>query len=112
MPEYNASLTWVRRRPCDPSRRAVRQVIGGSAMGAPTYPTTLEIASIFADEIRTAGGDVRESFDDGDRLFARAVLPEHEEISPGDTMQAGVAIRSVTGEILVHPYLFRLVCKN
>src|SRR2546423_13575586 len=42
--------------------------------------TTDEIRTVFADEIQRLGGKVHEAFDDGDRLFARSVLPSMKEI--------------------------------
>jgi hypothetical protein len=76
------------------------------------WPTTREIGEIFAEEIAAAGGRVSDKFDDGSRLFLRAVLPGEREVRPGDRVQGGVALRATPEEISVHPYVFRQVCSN
>lgn len=75
-------------------------------------PTTCEIRDLFAEEISALGGTLRDTFDDGSRLFARAVLARSEEVGPRDSLSAGVALRTTDDEILIHPYTFRQVCKN
>src|SRR5690348_13979258 len=75
--------------------------------------TTAGILDVFAEEISTQhGGRVSDAFDDGRRLFARSVLPRIEALRPGDKVQGGVALRANEQEIWLHPYLFRLVCRN
>jgi len=74
--------------------------------------TTTEIHEAFASEVRVAGGSVLEAFDDGQRLFARSVLPRLEEVQPRDKLQGGVALRALETEVWVHPYVYRLVCRN
>src|SRR5439155_18888193 len=76
------------------------------------FPTTAQIKSVFAEEIAAAGGVVSEVFDDGSRLFVRSVLPRLREERTGDKLQGGVALRASECDISVHPYVFRLVCKN
>lgn len=76
------------------------------------WPGTHEVAAVFEDEVRALGGCVTDTVDDGSHLYLRSVLPESRETRPGDGIQAGVALRMVGGEILIHPYLYRLVCKN
>ena len=79
----------------------------------PDYvPTTDDIREAFADEIATLGGTVPDVYDDGHRLFARAILPADDEIRPGDRVRGGVAVRAVGSEIMVHPYTYRQVCTN
>jgi len=79
----------------------------------PEYlPSTREVLETFADEIASLGGAVPDVYDDGERLFARAVLPAHADVQPGDRVRAGVAVRATGSEILVHPYTFRQVCSN
>jgi hypothetical protein len=75
-------------------------------------PTTAEIKALFAEEIAAAGGVVSDTFDDGARLFTRSVLPGLREVAKGDRVQGGVALRATEAEVSVHPYVFRLVCKN
>jgi hypothetical protein len=74
--------------------------------------TTREIRAIFAEEMTVAGGTVADTFDDGSRLFLRAVLPTEREVRPGDRLLGGVALRATHEEIWVHPYVFRRVCSN
>lgn len=79
------------------------------------YPfglTTRVIGEVFSDEIKAVGGTVSDTFDDGERLFLRSILPGIEEVRPKDRMQGGVALRATEQEIRVHPYLFRQVCRN
>ena len=74
--------------------------------------STQQMSSIFTGEVSAAGGTVHETFDDGTRLFVRAVLPDVADVRRGDPIRGGVAIRRSNQEISVHPYTFRLVCKN
>ena len=74
--------------------------------------TTAEIRDVFADEITTMGGIVTENFHEGERLFARSLLPRVREVLPDDRVQDGIALRATGGEILIHPYVFRQVCSN
>ncbi len=75
-------------------------------------PATRAITEIFTEEVRLSGGSVAESFDCGNNLFLRAVLPAVFEARSDDGQQAGVALRTRDREILVHPYVFRQVCRN
>src|SRR6266581_1184536 len=74
--------------------------------------TTAQIQAVFAEEIRDAGGTVSDTFDDGARLFTRSILPRGREVRPKDRVQGGVALKATEQEIWVHPYIFRLVCRN
>src|SRR5437016_8000440 len=74
--------------------------------------STFELREIFADEITKAGGSVSETFNDGKRLFCRSVLPGRRSVQRADDVQVGVALRATEQEILVHPYTFRLICRN
>jgi hypothetical protein len=74
--------------------------------------TASEISDIFAAEVQAAGGRVTETIEVKPLLFARSVLPGVREVSKGDRVQGGVALRSSEEEILVHPYVFRQVCTN
>ena len=79
----------------------------------PTYlPSTSDISKVFADEIISLGGAVPDVYDDGERLFARGVLPADAEVRPGDHIRGGVALRVAGPQIQVHPYTFRQVCSN
>ena len=74
--------------------------------------TTSEIATFAAEEIVAQGGSVTDTFDDGQRLFLRAVLPDEREVQPRDRVQGGVALRATEEDVWVHPYVFRQVCSN
>ena len=71
-----------------------------------------QVAAVFAEEIKIAGGNVADVFEDKELLFARSVLPEFMEAAPNDRLQPGVAVRASDSDIVVHPYIFRLVCSN
>jgi hypothetical protein len=81
-------------------------------MSTSFFPTTSEIALVFADEISALGGSVSDSYDDGSRLFLRAQLSAEREVGPGDVLNAGVALRAVGPIVSVHPYVYRRVCSN
>lgn len=74
--------------------------------------TTTEVRAIFTEEIAARGGTVRDAYQDDSRLFLRSILPETREVRADDRMQNGVALRMDAQHICVHPYVFRLVCKN
>jgi len=76
------------------------------------FPATRDLYETFVDEITAIGGVVPDLYDDGERLFARAVLPVHTDVRPGDHVRGGVAVRATGSELLVHPYTFRQVCSN
>jgi hypothetical protein len=75
-------------------------------------PTTKELDDAFASEVRSLGGYIADRFADGDRLFMRAVLPLTDDVTPGDTINGGIAIRVAASAIFVHPYTMRQVCTN
>lgn len=77
-----------------------------------SWPTTTDLLHAFATEIAAAGGTVTDTLDDGARLFVRSTLPGLREVAPGDRLQGGVALRATAEDVRVHPYVFRLVCKN
>jgi hypothetical protein len=70
------------------------------------------IKTIFTEEITDHQGTLQDVFEDGSRLFARSILPRLADIKTGDRVQGGVAIRATDEEIAVHPYVYRLICKN
>jgi hypothetical protein len=70
------------------------------------------VSAIFMEGVTAAGGTVSETIHDGECLFARAVLPGAREVRAGDALQGGVALRMLSREIRVHPYVFRQICRN
>jgi hypothetical protein len=81
-------------------------------MAFPESLTTGEIGEVFSEEVTAAGGKVSDTFDDGKRLFMRAILGAECDVKAGDRVHGGVAIRATEEDIWVHPYVFRQVCKN
>lgn len=75
-------------------------------------PATPELYDLFAEEIGALAGHVSDSFVDDSLLIARAVLPLAGDVTPGDTIEGGVAIRAAGSQIVVHPYTLRKVCTN
>lgn len=74
--------------------------------------TTARVLGLFSEEVTQHGGTVTDAFDDGERLFARATLPQAEEVRTNDLLQGGVALKVSGRELLVYPYVFRKVCRN
>src|SRR6266404_2686631 len=76
------------------------------------FPSPTVLSNLFSEEVGMAGGFVSDTFRDAARLFLRSVLPGVREVRPGDNLQAGVALRATAGEVWVHPYVFRQICRN
>jgi hypothetical protein len=74
--------------------------------------STAMVKTVFAEEITARDGIVSDTFDDGQRLFVRSILPAVEEVRAKDRVQGGVALRMSGCEAWVHPYVFRQVCSN
>ena len=81
-------------------------------MGQSDSLTTACVRQAFSDEIVAQRGSVSDAFDDGERLIVRAVLPLSDEVRTNDRFQGGVALKAWQGEVWVHPYIFRLVCRK
>jgi hypothetical protein len=78
-----------------------------------TYlPPTQELNALFIDEVRTLGCAHPDVYDDGARLFARAVYTHPVEVRRGDTLRGGVALRTAGEFVDVHPFTLRQVCTN
>ena len=75
-------------------------------------PSTGDVAELFADEIAALGGTLVDVFDDGDRLLARALLLDADDVTPGDTIRGGIAIHVQGTHVGLHAYTQRLVCTN
>jgi hypothetical protein len=74
--------------------------------------TTARVLAVFAEEVRARRGEVTQTFDDGKRLFSRAVLPHVAEVGPGDQVRGGVAIKATGDGVWLYPYTFRRICSN
>ncbi len=81
-------------------------------MVTPPCDTTRRVHTAFSRATQSLGGMIHGTFDDGTQYFSRSSLPIECEITPGDAMRGGVAIRANCSEVWVHPYLFRTVCTN
>src|SRR5881227_3566186 len=73
---------------------------------------TTQLLDVFVEEVAAHGGQVTDTFHDGQRLFTRSVLPHVEHVRPGDGVQGGVALKATDEGVWLHPYTFRLVCRN
>ena len=73
---------------------------------------TSDIRAAFAEEVAALGGTVSDVFEDGSLLLARSIFPWIEEVHRADRVQGGIALRFDGQDVFVHPYVFRLVCKN
>jgi hypothetical protein len=74
--------------------------------------TTASILSSFTEQIQSRGGRITESFRDDQRLFVRSLLPHVANARPNDRFEGGVGLRATEGDVWLHPYLFRQVCRN
>lgn len=74
--------------------------------------TTGAVLDEFTDAVADRGGTVSGGFNDGARLFARAVLPKVDAVRRTDAFQGGVAIRATENDVWLYPFLFRQVCTN
>lgn len=81
-------------------------------MGFPHWISTRDLARMIEETLADLGGHVAEAFDDGERLFVRALLPEEREVRRGDRLQGGVAVMAGDNEVRVCPYVFRQVGSN
>jgi hypothetical protein len=89
-----------------------QEPLSGKEKSMPAALTSSLLLETLTETVAAHHGTVIDAFDDGRRLFARSVLPEVKEVRPGDGFQGGVALRSTGNSVWVHPYVFRLVCKN
>lgn len=70
------------------------------------------IKAIYIEEIEGVGGKLANCFEDDSWLFIRSVLPRLREVTPRDNVQGGVALRAISQDITVCPYVFRQLCAN
>jgi hypothetical protein len=78
----------------------------------PSTLTTARVLDVFAEELAARGGHITETFHDDKWLFTRSILPDVEEVRPGDRVQGGVALKATGSGVWLYPYLFRKVCAN
>jgi hypothetical protein len=75
-------------------------------------PTNEELQVLFSDAIRECGVATIDCVDGPRHLWMRAVLPTSNDVRRGDTLRAGVAMRTRGDDVLVHPFLMREICTN
>jgi hypothetical protein len=75
-------------------------------------PDSHSILEAFSEEIQTIGGRVTDSVEHEGKLYVRSTLDREAEVAPGDRMRAGIALRASDEQLYLHPYVFRLVCRN
>ncbi len=75
-------------------------------------PSTQDISDTVVDELTLVGGTISDEFDDGRRLFLRAILPLEDKVQPKDSVHGGIAVMVDEEEVEVRPYVFRKVCQN
>ncbi len=82
-------------------------------MRSVVHTSAAMIKAAFTEEIAVQQGSVIDTFEDGERLFLRSLLPQRvDEVRPKDQVQGGVALRSNGNDVFLHPYVFRVVCTN
>jgi hypothetical protein len=74
--------------------------------------STAQVLDVFTEEVEARGGTTRDVWSDDNLLFARSVLGPAADVTPGDKVRGGVAIRGSAEGIKLSPYVFRLVCTN
>jgi hypothetical protein len=57
----------------------------------PSTLTTARVLDVFAEELAARGGRITDTFHDDKRLFTRSILPDVEEVRPGDRSPFGLA---------------------
>jgi hypothetical protein len=76
------------------------------------YPAIPEIRQAFVDEVSNLGGTVSDVFEEGQTLFVRSTFPHTEDVQPKDAINRGTALRANEREVMIHPYIFRQMCRN
>lgn len=74
--------------------------------------TMAQVLAAFTKAVEAHGGRVQECFCDEARLFTRSLFPHADDVRPRDKLQGGVALRADADGLWLHPYVFRLVCRN
>jgi hypothetical protein len=70
------------------------------------------LLELFREEVDELEGRVSDAFNDGQRLFARSILPGATRVSGDDIVEPGVALRYMDDTVEVRPYVYRVVCRN
>ena len=75
-------------------------------------PSAGDVGTIFAEEVASFGGTLVDVVEAGERLFGRALLGQADDVTPGDTIHGGIAIRAEGKHVAVHAYTQRQICVN
>jgi hypothetical protein len=75
-------------------------------------PSAGDVGAIFAEEVASFGGTLVDVVEVEGRLFGRALLGQVDDVTPGDTIHGGIAIRADGKHVAVHAYTHRQVCVN
>ncbi|MHC4341434.1 MAG: DUF932 domain-containing protein [Planctomycetota bacterium] len=70
------------------------------------------VLELFREVVEELDGRVSDAFNDGQRLFARSILPAAMRVSGDDVVEPGVALRYMNDTVEVRPYVHRVVCRN
>lgn len=81
-------------------------------MANSAYPEIQEIRQTFFDEVSNLGGTVTDVFEEEPVLFMRSTFPHTEDVGPNDLVNRGAALQANEHEVMIHPYVFRQVCRN
>jgi hypothetical protein len=93
--------------------KAIREAAMADSPGPPYTPSAPACLKAIRDELVDRGGEMLELHRSGDDLFARVMVPLHdEELQRDDLVQGGVAVAVRDAEIRVFPYLLRRICGN
>jgi hypothetical protein len=93
-------------------RQSTPEAIMAFSDGVHYGPSTQTLNDVFAAGVDSLGGSVSDRYQDDTRLFVRAILLTADDVSPGDTVRAGIAMRVAGPSISIHPYTLRRVCTN
>ncbi|MEP7381854.1 MAG: hypothetical protein ABI910_09225 [Gemmatimonadota bacterium] len=75
-------------------------------------PTNEELQVLFTEALRESGDVTIDCVAESRALWMRGVLPQAQQVRPGDNLRGGVAMRTLGDEVLIHPYVMRQVCTN
>lgn len=76
-------------------------------------PDAQALALAFEEQMEVLGAEPLRVYIEGGQLFARALLPgRFGEVLPGDAVRGGVAMRTRGADVFVHPFVYRVVCRN
>jgi hypothetical protein len=76
-------------------------------------PGAHELSVAFREEVSAVGGRVLDVQVVAELVYARAIVPTLAgDVAKLDHVNGGVAMRTVGADVLVHPFVYRRVCRN